>query len=191
MEASPVKFQELTENSEEDFVLVRRSIPVLAVIMLAFVFAAPAGAQSITDKIEVFGGYSFMHYKTSPTFNTNGWELSGEYKVRSWLGGFADVDGHYGTVQGVHSTVHDYLFGPQVSFPAPVSPFARVFVGDGTFSGGGVSDSSLAYGLGFGIDAHVVPQVSWRIVQFDVVHTHLFNQSESNTRVGTGIVIHF
>ena len=170
---------------------VRRSIPVLAVMLLAFIFATPAGAQAITDKVEVFGGYSFMRYKISPSFNTNGWEISGEYKVESWLGGVADVDGHYGTFQGVHSTLHNYLFGPQVSFPAPVSPFARVLVGNGTFSGGGVSSSSLAYGLGFGIDAHVAPQIAWRVVQFDVVHTHLFNQSQNSTRLSTGIVIRF
>ncbi len=166
-----------------------RKLGLLAIVIMLFSFSARA--QGITDKIEVFGGYSFMRYKTSPSFNTNGWEISGEYKVRSWIGGRVDVDGHYGTFQGVHSTLHDYLVGPQVSFPAPVSPFAHVFIGDSTFSGGGVSNSSLAYGLGVGIDAHLAPQVAWRIVQLDVVHTHLFNDSQSNTRLSTGIVIHF
>lgn len=159
--------------------------------VLCLLFSISAGAQSITDKVEVFGGYSFMHFGSSPSFNTNGWELAGEYKVRSWIGGVVDVDGHYGTFEGVSSHLNNILFGPQISFPAPISPFAHVLFGEGRFSAAGVSDSSAAYGFGFGLDKGIVPQVAWRIVQFDVIHTHLFGQSESNSRLSTGIVIHF
>ncbi len=162
-----------------------------SLLLLGLLFSLSARAQSITDKIEVFGGYSFMHYSSSPSFNTNGWELSGQYKVNRWLGGVVDIDGHYGTFEGVNSHLNNYLFGPQVSFPAPVTPFAHVLVGEGHFSANGVSDNSLAYGFGFGLDKSVVPQIAWRIVQIDVIHTRLFNQSENNSRVSTGIVIHF
>ena len=154
-------------------------------------FSLSAHAQSVTDQIEVFGGYSFMHYDSSPSFNTNGWELSGQYKLKPWLGAVIDVDGHYGNFEGVNSVLHDYLVGPQVSFPARVSPFAHVLVGGGHFGANGASDTSGAYGFGFGIDTSVAPQFAWRIVQVDVVHTHLFDQAENNARVSTGIVIHF
>lgn len=156
-----------------------------------FALSVTTTAQGITDKVEIFGGYSFMRADTSPSFNTNGWELSGQYKLRSWLGGVVDIDGHYGTFEGVHSHLNDYLFGPQVSFPAPVTPFAHVLVGEGHFNANGVSDNSIAYGFGFGLDKSIVPQIAWRIIQFDVIHTHLFNQSENNDRLSTGIVIHF
>jgi hypothetical protein len=148
-------------------------------------------AQGITDKIEVFGGYSFEHYASSPSFNTNGWELSGQYKIMSWLGGIADIDGHYGNFEGISSDVHNYLLGPQVSFPARLSPFAHALIGVGHFSGGGATSSSVADGFGFGIDTSVAPAISWRIVQIDFIHTHLFNEAETDSRISTGIVIHF
>lgn len=163
------------------------SLLVVAVLLLS----VNAHAQGITDKIEVFGGYSYLRYSTNPGFNTNGWELSGQYKVFSWLGGFGDVDGHYGTFEGVRATGHNFLVGPQVSFPARVSPFAHVFIGDAHVSAGQSNSSSLASGLGFGIDTSLVPQISWRIVQLDIIHSHLFDQAERNTRLSTGIVIHF
>jgi hypothetical protein len=155
---------------------------------LALCWSASAGAQ---DKVEAFGGYSFMHYGTNPSFNTNGWEISGQYKLIPWLGVIGDIDGHYGTLQGVGSTLHNYLVGAQFSFPARVSPFAHVLIGDGRFSGGGISSSSIAEGFGFGVDDHLAPLVSWRMIQIDVIHTHLFNAGQSNTRVSTGIVFHF
>ena len=164
----------------------------LALLTVAtMLFSLSAHAQAITDKIEVFGGYSFMRADTSPSFNTNGWELSGQYKLNPWLGGVVDIDGHYGTFEGVNSHLNNYLFGPQVSFPAPVSPFAHVLIGEGHFNASGITDNSFAYGFGFGLDRSLVPQIAWRIVQFDVIHTHLFNQSENNNRLSTGIVIHF
>jgi hypothetical protein len=161
---------------------------VFLFLSLGCVLSCPARAQ---DKVEVFGGYSFMHYSTTPSFNPSGWELSAQYKLFRWLGAFGDIDGHYGTFEGVSSTMHDYLVGPQVSWPARISPFAHVMVGEGHFSGGGVTSSSLASGFGFGVDAKVARMFSWRVVQFDIVHTHLFNTGQSNTRVSTGIVVRF
>ena len=160
-------------------------------IAAALLLSVAAGAQGITDKIEVFGGYSYQHYGTTPHIDTNGWELSGEYKVFSWLGGFADLDGHYGTFEGVNTTGHNFLVGPQVSFPAKVSPFAHVLIGDTHLSAGTASTSSFASGFGFGIDTSLVPQIAWRVVQFDVIHSHVFGQGESNDRLSTGIVIRF
>jgi hypothetical protein len=167
-----------------------RKISLLAVG--ALFLSLSTHAQSITDKIEVFGGYTFEHYDTSPaTFNSNGWEIAGQYKVLPWVGVVGDVDGHYGTFEGVSTTLHNYLFGPQVSFPARISPFAHVLVGAAQASVTGASSTSIATGFGFGIDTTFAPQISWRIVQFDVIRTHLFNEGENNTRLSTGIVIHF
>lgn len=158
---------------------------------IALLLSFTTSAQGLTDKVEAFGGYSFEHFASSPSFNTNGWEISGQYKVTSWIGALADVDGHYGTFEGVSSRVNNFLIGPQVSFPAPVSPFAHVLIGGSHFSAAGNHDWSFADGFGFGIDTRVAPQISWRIVQIDFIHTHLFNDSESNTRVSTGIVFRF
>jgi hypothetical protein len=165
-------------------------MPSKALLLLGLLCCLSLSARA-QDKVQVFGGYSFMHYGTNPSLNTNGWELSGEYKLIPWLGVFGDVDGHYGTFEGVSSTLHNYFVGPQVSWPARVSPFAHVMIGEGHFSGGGVTSHSFATGFGFGIDAKVAPIVSWRIVEVDVIHTHLFDAGQGSTRVSTGVVVHF
>ena len=120
----------------------------------------PTPAQGFGDKLELFGGYSYLHFDNSPTFSSNGWELSGDYKFTSWLGGVADFDGHYGS----GATIHTFLFGPQVSWPARVSPFAQVLVGGAHISMGPFSDTSFALALGGGIDTRILPHIYWRII---------------------------
>ena len=88
-----------------------RKIGLLFGILLVASF--PARTQ---DKVEVFGGYSYMRFRSSPSANLNGWELSGQYKFTDWLGGVADLDGHYGSVGGVGTSVHSYLFGRRSLF---------------------------------------------------------------------------
>ena len=118
---------------------------------LLFFVSFTAHAQDLSDKVEVFGGYSFMHNDNRPDGNLNGWELSGQYKFTGWLGAVADFDGHYG---GGTSVISQLLFGPQVSFPARVSPFAHVLVGGAHEHMNGVgSDTSFAAAVGGGIDA--------------------------------------
>ena len=65
---------------------------------LLFFVSFAAHAQGITsDKVEVFGGYTFMHNDNRPDANLNGWEFSGQYKFTNWLGVVGDFDGHYGS----------------------------------------------------------------------------------------------
>ena len=59
---------------------------------LASLTSLAAHAQGLGDKVELFGGYSYMR-TASPSFNLNGWELAGQYKVTDWLGGVGDFDG--------------------------------------------------------------------------------------------------
>ena len=93
---------------------------------LLFFASCAAHAQGIlSDKVEVFGGYTFMHNDNRPDSNLNGWEFSGQYKFTDWLGVVGDFDGHYGG----GTAKYNYLFGPQISFPARVSPFIHLLVG--------------------------------------------------------------
>ena len=112
----------------------------------------PARAQDPGDKIELSAGYAYMHFKSSPSVNLNGFALSGQYKLRDWLGGVGEVGGEYGTVGGVSSRVYTFLVGPQISWPRRVSPFAHILLGAGTFSGGGFANRSLAVDYGVGVD---------------------------------------
>lgn len=159
---------------------------------LFFLISLSARAQAITDKVELYGGYSYLRLDSSPTGNLNGWELSGQYKVTNWLGGVADFSGDYGTVAGVNTHFHTFLFGPQVSWPARVSPFAHVLFG-GAHLGvpGAGSDTAFASAIGGGIDTRIAHRLSWRIIQGDYVITRFGSTTQNNARISTGIVFRF
>src|ERR1700689_3297619 len=118
---------------------------------LLFLFSLGAGTRaSAQDKVEVYGGYSFFHLQNSPGANNlNGFILSGEYKFARWFGAVVKVAGDYGGV----SSGTTYLVGPQVSFPARVSPFAHILNGGAHYCQTGFNDISFATSLLFCIDA--------------------------------------
>jgi len=158
--------------------------------LLGLLFLATSAAHA-QDKVQLFGGYSYMHFDSSPSVSLNGWGLSGQYKFTDWLGGVADFDGHYGSQFGVSESVHSFLFGPQVSWPARVSPFAHVLIGGSHFSSDAGSDTSFSTAIGAGFDTEIGHNLSWRIVQADYVYTHFFGSTQNNVRVTTGIVFRF
>jgi hypothetical protein len=165
-----------------------RKLPFL--LGLVFCMSLSVRAQDFSDKVELFGGYSYLR-TNSPSFNLNGWELAGQYKVTNWLGGVADFDGHYGSPNGFSSSLHTFLFGPQVSWPSRVSPFAHVLFGGAHVGSGGLSNTAFAMAVGGGIDTRLVHGVYWRVIQGDYLPTHFGNAWENNARLSTGIVFRF
>jgi len=157
---------------------------------LVFLVSLSAHAQGLGDKVELFGGYSYFR-TNSPSFNLNGWELAGQYKITDWLGGVGDFDGHYGSPNGVSSTLNTYMFGPQVSWPSRVSPFAHVLLGGAHLSSAGLSESAFAMAVGGGIDTRLVHRIYWRVIQGDYLLTHFGGGREDNIRLSTGIVFKF
>lgn len=154
---------------------------------LFFLVSFCANAQGLEDKVELSASYSYMNFHSSPSVSMNGWELSGQYKVKSWLGGVADFGGVYGS----GGSVHTFLLGPQISWPARVSPFAHVLVGGAHFSESGLSDTSFSTAIGVGIDAKIARGFSWRVIQGEYLATRFFGGTQNNARVSTGIVFHF
>lgn len=140
------------------------------------------------DKAEVFGGFSYLRFSSS---NLNGWEISGQYKFADWLGAVADFDGHYGSINGIGTSTYTYLFGPQISRPSTITPFAHLLFGGGHNSTGGVGNSSFALALGGGIDAQLTEGIHWRLVQTDYLMTQFAGRSQNNFRFSTGIVFRF
>jgi hypothetical protein len=118
---------------------------ISAFLFAALLLAVPSRAQ----KVELFGGYSYEHAPvtfeenfcpvvacptTPPTFTTphlnlNGWEASGAVKLFGPLGLAADFSDTSGSFHGANARLKTYLFGPQIRFPGPVSPFAHVLIG--------------------------------------------------------------
>ena len=88
---------------------------------------------------QTFAGYSYTRFDTSPVTTSstsfNGVEVTGQYRFRNWLSGVADFGGSVGTL-GIPPSLVTYLFGPEVSFPARVSPFAHVLIGGAHFGPG-------------------------------------------------------
>jgi opacity protein-like surface antigen len=160
---------------------------------LALLVSISAHAQD-SDKIELFGGYSYQRVDNSPSFNQNGWEASAQYKFTDMVGFVADFDGHYGQVDGVNSTLYTYMFGPQITLPAGrFSPFAQILAGAGHvhFTGGSDNtDNRFAWTVGVGVDYKIIPGVYWRI-QAGYQPTYFFRETQNNARISTGLVVHF
>ena len=193
-----------------------------------FIFALAAlgltAACKAQDKVEIFGGYSYLRASIevgqtgplgpgtpcppncgTPPFvaqkaNLNGWEFSGQYKFLPFLGAVADFNGNYGTLDGAGTRVHTFLFGPQVSLPAKVSPFAHALFGGAkesqdSFLRGGFNnlgaDTSFASAVGAGIDIKAIPFVSVRLIQIDYLRTQLHGATQNQPRVSAGVVFHF
>lgn len=206
--------------------------PLLRFLALAAFVAGMAVSSQAQDKFEVFGGYSYFRAsiretqfspclavcplppgpqvtQTSENANLNGWEFSGRYKFLPFLGVAADFNGTYGKLHGAGTREHTYLFGPQVSIPFKISPFAHALFGlakesqdtiptvcpvtiptcSGFASLG--SSTSWASAVGGGVDWHVAPLVAVRIFQFDYIHTQLHGASQNQPRVSAGVVFHF
>ena len=163
-------------------------------MLLVFGLSALAGLSACAqdkDNVEVFGGYSYMRFKTSPSINMNGWEIAGQYKFRDWLGGVADIDGHYGSFAGVSTSTYTYLFGPQISLPSRISPFSHLLLGGAHNSTAGVGTSSISMALGGGIDAQLTDKIHWRLVQADYLLTQFGGGSQNNFRFSSGILFRF
>jgi hypothetical protein len=162
-------------------------------LALAVLGGISTQAQSSGDKIELSAGYSYLHFKALPAANLNGFEASGQYKLRDWLGGVADVSGEYGKVGGFSSRVYTYMFGPQVTWThfRRFSPFAHALLGGAHFDGGGYASRGFAWDIGAGVDTPIRGKLSWRIIQADALPTHLGNNEQHSTRVSSSIVYRF
>jgi hypothetical protein len=158
---------------------------ILLLFGLCAISSLSARAQ---DKVELFGGYSYMRFLST---NLNGWEISGQYKLADWVGGVADFDGHYGSINGIGTSTYTFLFGPQISLPSRVSPFGHLLLGGAHNSTGGFGTSSFSMALGGGIDAELTDRLHWRLIQMDYLMTQFGGGSQNNFRFSTGILIRF
>jgi len=202
---------------------------VAVLLVLVFLAFTPA-VLSAQGGLVVFGGYSYLRppVTATETFacplicplnpvslssvtnsqNLNGWELSATYRFLPFLGIASDFSGHYGAAvshSGSDVHQHNFLFGPEVSLPARVSPFAHVLFGathqslssgslftpNGVISIPSVANSAFATAIGVGIDLKVIPHVWIRPIQIDYLATRLHGGTQNQPRVSAGLVLHF
>jgi Outer membrane protein beta-barrel domain len=194
---------------KENLIMVKAACLGVAIFLLAGLASAQGSGGNI------FVGYSFENASSSALGlslsrpNLQGWEGSLEGKWLPWLGIVADFSGHYGsqTFQEfvpagpppitVKVTGHELevMFGPRVSIPVgKFTPFAEVMGGVAHINTGGTlpgpSNTSFATALGGGIDYRLVRLLGWR-VEGDYITTRLFNSTQNNLRLSTGIVLRF
>jgi opacity protein-like surface antigen len=141
----------------------------------------------------------------------NGWEASASVRLFHWLRAVGDAGGGYGTVPVVFSSIlgseklnvntslHTYLLGPRASVSVGrLSPFGQALFGlahqsvsaSAFISNVGQRDNALAFDLGGGVDFRLASRVAWR-VQADYLQTKVFDSTQHDPRISTGIVLRF
>jgi opacity protein-like surface antigen len=160
---------------------------IVAITSFCLLLSAAAAAQ-IPTKGNIFFGYSYNRADFNGfRSNFNGWDGSLEGKVLPWVGIVADVSGHYGSNDSIHSVV----FGPRVSVSVgKITPFAHAMFGVSHFSSSPATDTSFADALGGGVDYRLFHVLGWRF-QLDALQTRFFSRTQDDFRFSTGIVLHF
>jgi hypothetical protein len=171
---------------------MRKLVVLLAVVSLPLIMAA----QSTTDysKVDVFGGYSYLHNSGN---NFNGWDGQATYWVTKHIGATADVAGEYRNAIsfapfssfsiGANQRLLTYMFGPSVGTSFGKSRvFAHALFGGahsqlsaglglpiiGGFSTSLASASTFAFALGGGLDFGLGKHFAIRPVEIDYLHTN-------------------
>jgi len=168
---------------------VRKFVLLLLVLTAC---ALPAFAQHDTDAY-----FGFAH--ETGDVAKNGWNLSGSYGFADIISGEADFGGYYGSHQhsGNSNNTHTFVFGPNIHKPyrkQHFAPFGHILFGfahnhDGD-RGGDQGSTAFAYMLGVGTDFNFNSGWAAR-AKVDLVHTHFFNDGQTNLRVGIGVAYHF
>jgi opacity protein-like surface antigen len=178
-------------------------------LVLAISFLADVAAAQSSDRVEVFGGFSYVSNDFSNTASDlKGWDGSANFKIARYIGLDADFSGYYpSTCCGNGAKVHTFLFGPQVSFGLKrVTLFAHFLLGDANvlYSPAGslfshynvASENSFTYAEGGGVDFRLMRRVALR-GEVDALHTDFQTvdsqgaSDHSAARILTGIVFRF
>ena len=178
-----------------------RKLFVAASLLLLLPLAALAQDK---PKVEVFGGYSYVHTDDALDLDLHGWNASVAGNLNKWFGVKADFSGHYDGVDlspGVRADVsaHLFLVGPQFTYRQSDTwqPFAHVLVGAArthisvpTATGRTrVSDTDFAVAVGGGLDAHIAKHLAIRLFQADYVYVNTDIDGTNNFRLSTGLVL--
>jgi opacity protein-like surface antigen len=179
-----------------------------AIVVLFLMMSSSAFAQTGSDEQPPFDMY--FGYSHSSNFSTglNGWIVAANYNLNnSWLGVEGEISGHYGSQNlgalpillpgaptSVDNSLHNFDFGPRVTWRAPDQPinaFGHLLFGasHAKVSAAGVSQSDTAFSwvLGGGADYNFNARWAGR-AQLDLLHTNFFSNGESHPRISLGLV---
>lgn len=182
-----------------------------ALLAIVAVLGSPLMAQ---DRLEIFGGYQYLH-NGNTTINGatvpgssqgyNGWEGSAQFNFSHHLGVEGDFSGTYANVSGVSEHIYTYGGGP-VFFAnvGNIKPYVHVLVGGASLSAAESSASINTNGytvmFGGGVDAKINRLLALRLAQVDWLYYHFSGFStlstpsfsgSNNVRISTGVVVRF
>jgi hypothetical protein len=185
-------------------------------VLLAIVAMFSGHLMAQDSKIDIFGGYQYLHNgdvkvggATEPDSSQsfNGFDIAPAYKFNHFFGVQADFSGGYGSVSGVSNHIYTYTGGPIVTLGLPlIQPFAHALFGGAHLSSGaeGASVSTNGYTLmvGGGVDAKLNRLLAVRVAQIDWLYYHFSGFSaagvntssfsgSNNVRISTGVVVRF
>ena len=186
------------------------------VVLLMGVLAFPLRAQD-NPKLEVFGGYQYLHIgggnTNGPTNGEgfNGWNASLTGNITHHFGIEGNFGGAYDTIQGIDFKVYTYTGGPVVyTESGRIKPFAHVLFGgmhlSGSVSSGGGSASVSWNGYtimaGGGVDVKANRAIAICLAEVDWLYYNLSSTSISgvpvpgfsgsnNVKISSGVVFRF
>ena len=173
------------------------------VLLVMCLFLSTFSIAQEFPRVEVFGGYSYLHFKPegATALNLNyGWNSAMQFNVNRLIGFTADVSGHYGTpVAGVNFNSYSFLFGPVASNRfKEATVFVHALAGanriSASTSGLSASDTAFAMAFGGGVDTNVTHHVSVRAIQLDYLFTKHGTAPmnvQNNVRASAGVVFQF
>ena len=189
----------------------------LATLFLASIFSAVANAQNL-PAIDLFGGYSYLHFNQPSSGLTpyeelsfNGWEFSASVALFHHLSVEGDLSGHTlgdcADVSGISCSDFSYMIGPRYTIgdrSSRITYFAHALIGQDratllslqpTGTNPTVDDTSVALAAGGGLDFWLYRHVGLQFGPFDYFYTnHLNNEgaaSQSSYRLAGGVAFRF
>lgn len=190
-------------------------------LLLALFLVAEIAAGQQSERLQIFGGYSFAYIapcgtqggscgfagtnfqgSISPeTGNYSGWNAAATYFYLRPMGITADFAGYYGNLNytggsTTSSSTYTMLFGPTFSAKfGRVSPFVHFLFGVESVHLSFISGSGFAWATGGGIDYRLHKHLKIRLGQFDFLGSHtphnLGNGYSGGFRYSGGLVFSF
>jgi hypothetical protein len=157
------------------------------------------------DKVEVFGGYQYLHTGTitidgqsepNSSQGFNGWDASLRGNLSKYLGVEGDFGGTYATinsnVEGFSTSVSDHVYtytgGPVVSaHMGLIKPFAHALFGgirlSESESGVSISQNGFTMMIGGGVDAKINKMFAVRLIDADWVYYHFGSKTVADVTI--------
>jgi len=161
--------------------------------------ASAQGVQGVfaNNSAEVYGGYTFFRFYEVPHLatNMNGFNFSGVYYPREWVGLDGEVVGAFGSQGGTSTQFFMGVAGPRFRWDMSrgISVWGHGLAGGTHFSPKTPfgSQGAFAFEAGGGIDLSPRHSRMAYRVSADLVGTNYFGTYQLSPKISTGIVFKF